>query len=131
MFIDNEYKADETWLDKNGGTFHPGIHYYVGGNSKVYGAALLRMGTGLGGGQTCRRHLPRVADPVPENKGNPLWHRPGLQEFVGIDHTATTVRNTDESVRFYRDLLGLTIACGMFNMGVEQEFLDSLSGARA
>ena len=43
VFIDNKYKAKETWKDKNGGTFHPGIHYNVGGNSKVYGAALLRM----------------------------------------------------------------------------------------
>lgn len=43
VFIENRYKAKETWKDKNGGTFHPGIHYNVGGNSKVYGAALLRM----------------------------------------------------------------------------------------
>jgi choline dehydrogenase-like flavoprotein len=43
VFIDNKYKAKETWRDKDGGTFHPGIHYYVGGNSKVYGAALLRF----------------------------------------------------------------------------------------
>ncbi len=43
VFIDNKYKAKETWYDKDGGMFHPGIHYYVGGNSKVYGAALLRM----------------------------------------------------------------------------------------
>lgn len=43
VFIDSKYKAKETWKDKDGGTFHPGIHYNVGGNSKVYGAALLRM----------------------------------------------------------------------------------------
>lgn len=43
VFIDNKYKAKESWHDKDGGIFHPGIHYYVGGNSKVYGAALLRM----------------------------------------------------------------------------------------
>ena len=43
VFIENRYKAKETWRDKNGDTFHPGIHYNVGGNSKVYGAALLRM----------------------------------------------------------------------------------------
>jgi threonine dehydrogenase-like Zn-dependent dehydrogenase len=41
VFIDNKYKAKETWKDKDGGTFHPGIHYSVGGNSKVYGAVLL------------------------------------------------------------------------------------------
>jgi len=43
IFVENKYKAKESWKDKNGQTFHPGIHYYVGGNSKVYGAALLRM----------------------------------------------------------------------------------------
>lgn len=43
VFIENRYKAKETWHDKDGNTFHPGIHYNVGGNSKVYGAALLRM----------------------------------------------------------------------------------------
>ena len=43
VFIENRYKAKETWYDKSGRTFHPGIHYNVGGNSKVYGAALLRM----------------------------------------------------------------------------------------
>jgi hypothetical protein len=36
VFVDNKYKAKETWKDKDGGTFHPGIHYNVGGNSKVY-----------------------------------------------------------------------------------------------
>ncbi|MDE3221693.1 MAG: GMC family oxidoreductase, partial [Nitrospirota bacterium] len=43
VFIDNKYKAKETWRDKDGGTFHPGIHYNLGGDSKVCGAALLRM----------------------------------------------------------------------------------------
>jgi choline dehydrogenase-like flavoprotein len=43
VFIENRYKAKETWRDKHGNPFHPGIHYNVGGNSKVYGAALLRM----------------------------------------------------------------------------------------
>lgn len=43
VFIENRYKAKETWYDKDGNTFYPGIHYNVGGNSKVYGAALLRM----------------------------------------------------------------------------------------
>lgn len=43
VFTENKYKAKETWKDKNGNAFHPGIHYNVGGNSKVYGAALLRM----------------------------------------------------------------------------------------
>jgi choline dehydrogenase-like flavoprotein len=43
VFTDAQYTAKESWLDKNGRAFHPGIHYYVGGNTKFYGAALLRM----------------------------------------------------------------------------------------
>jgi len=43
VFTEAKYKAHETWLDKDGEKFHPGIHYYVGGNTKVYGAALLRF----------------------------------------------------------------------------------------
>ena len=43
VFIDNKYKAKENWSDREGKSFHPGIHYYVGGNTKVYGAALLRF----------------------------------------------------------------------------------------
>jgi len=43
VFLDGRYKAKETWRDKDGKAFHPGIHYCVGGNTKVYGAALLRL----------------------------------------------------------------------------------------
>jgi choline dehydrogenase-like flavoprotein len=43
VFVDNKYKAKTTWTDKEGHEFHPGIHYCVGGNTKVYGAALLRF----------------------------------------------------------------------------------------
>ncbi|HEX3756721.1 MAG TPA: GMC family oxidoreductase, partial [Rhizomicrobium sp.] len=43
VFVDGAYQAKETWYGKDGREFHPGLHYYVGGNSKVYGAALLRL----------------------------------------------------------------------------------------
>ncbi|WP_158812762.1 GMC oxidoreductase [Methylocapsa sp. S129] len=43
VFVDGAYQADETWYGADGRTFHPGLHYYVGGNSKVFGAALFRM----------------------------------------------------------------------------------------
>ena len=43
VFVDGAYQANETWYGKNGESFHPGLHYYVGGNSKVYGAALFRL----------------------------------------------------------------------------------------
>jgi choline dehydrogenase-like flavoprotein len=43
VFIDARYQAPETWFGADGKAFHPGLHYFVGGNSKVYGAVLLRL----------------------------------------------------------------------------------------
>jgi len=43
VFVEGAYQAKETWYGPDGREFHPGLHYYVGGNSKVYGAALLRL----------------------------------------------------------------------------------------
>jgi choline dehydrogenase-like flavoprotein len=43
VFVENAYQAKETWYDHTGKAFGPGLHYFVGGNSKVYGAALLRL----------------------------------------------------------------------------------------
>ena len=43
VFGDLKYTADETFYDSRDRPFRPELHYYVGGNSKVYGAALLRL----------------------------------------------------------------------------------------
>ena len=43
VFVDARYQAPETWHGSDGKSFHPGLHYFVGGNSKVYGAVLLRL----------------------------------------------------------------------------------------
>jgi choline dehydrogenase-like flavoprotein len=43
VFGDGKYTADETFYDSRDRPFRPELHYYVGGNSKVYGAALLRL----------------------------------------------------------------------------------------
>lgn len=43
VFTEGRYKADETWHDKDDRPFHPGIHYWVGGNTKLYGAVLFRF----------------------------------------------------------------------------------------
>jgi choline dehydrogenase-like flavoprotein len=37
------YKTREKWIDKTGQQFHPGQHYYVGGQTKFYGAILFRL----------------------------------------------------------------------------------------
>jgi choline dehydrogenase-like flavoprotein len=43
VFVANRYVSQESWIDKNGKPFQPGIHYYVGGATKMYGAALYRL----------------------------------------------------------------------------------------
>jgi len=43
VFGRGRYTAEETFRDIDDNTFHPELHYFVGGNSKVYGAALFRL----------------------------------------------------------------------------------------
>ena len=43
VFVDAIYQAPETWYSGKGQSFHPGLHYFVGGNSKVYGSVLFRL----------------------------------------------------------------------------------------
>jgi catechol 2,3-dioxygenase-like lactoylglutathione lyase family enzyme/glycerol uptake facilitator-like aquaporin len=66
----------------------------------------------------------------PPDKGDARWHRPGDRVFLGIDHTAIVVRDTDTSLRFYRDILGLRVAGRSENWGPEQERLNNVPGAR-
>jgi catechol 2,3-dioxygenase-like lactoylglutathione lyase family enzyme len=65
----------------------------------------------------------------PEGKGDPKWHRGSDRLFLGIDHTAITVSDTDTSLKFYRDLLGLRVAGESENYGTEQEHLNNVFGA--
>src|SRR5499427_2328588 len=43
VFVKNRYVPTETWYDKNNKPFQPGLHYWVGGATKLYGAALYRL----------------------------------------------------------------------------------------
>src|SRR5580692_2218485 len=43
VFVKNRYVSSDTWRDKNGKSFQPGVHYFVGGATKMYGAALYRL----------------------------------------------------------------------------------------
>lgn len=43
VVVENRYHTQEAWCDRNEKEFHPSTHYYVGGNTKFYGAALIRM----------------------------------------------------------------------------------------
>jgi choline dehydrogenase-like flavoprotein len=40
---DGHYNTKETWRDKDGKELHPHTNYFVGGNTKFYGAALFRL----------------------------------------------------------------------------------------
>src|SRR5262249_49719178 len=43
VFLRAKYVTDETWKDADGHDFTPEQNYYVGGNTKFYGAALFRL----------------------------------------------------------------------------------------
>src|SRR3954464_11181097 len=43
VFVDNRYVSADTWYDGEGRSFQPQIHYFVGGATKFYGAALYRL----------------------------------------------------------------------------------------
>ena len=43
MFVDNRYVSPDTWYDASGKAFQPSVHYFVGGATKLYGAALYRL----------------------------------------------------------------------------------------
>ena len=43
VFVDNRYVSPDTWYDEQGKAFQPQIHYFVGGATKLYGAALYRL----------------------------------------------------------------------------------------
>jgi choline dehydrogenase-like flavoprotein len=43
VFVDNRYVSPDTWYDGDDRPFQPQIHYFVGGATKLYGAALYRL----------------------------------------------------------------------------------------
>ena len=66
----------------------------------------------------------------PAGKGNFKWHKPSTKLFLGIDHTAIVISDTEASLRFYRDVVGLQVAGESENYGTEQEHLNNVFGAR-
>jgi catechol 2,3-dioxygenase-like lactoylglutathione lyase family enzyme len=68
------------------------------------------------------------------DKGAAKWHksanRTGVSGlFLGIDHTAIVVAHTEDSLKYYRDVLGLKVAGESDNYGPEQERLNNVFGA--
>lgn len=65
----------------------------------------------------------------PPGKGDSKWQGNDDKLFLGIDHTAIVVDDTEESLEFYRDELGMKVAGESLNYGTEQEHLNNVFGA--
>lgn len=65
----------------------------------------------------------------PRGKGQPKWQQNNGRIFLGIDHTAIGISNTDQSLSFYKDQLGIERKGESFNFGSEQEHLNNVEGA--
>lgn len=66
----------------------------------------------------------------PSGKGDPRWQIADGKLFLGIDHTAIAVTDTERSLRFYQGTLGMRVAGASENYGTEQEHLNNVFGAR-
>lgn len=65
----------------------------------------------------------------PPDKGKAEWRRPGTDLFMGADHTAIVVSDTEASLTFYRGRLGFAVAATAHNYGPEQEALSGVKDA--
>jgi catechol 2,3-dioxygenase-like lactoylglutathione lyase family enzyme len=65
----------------------------------------------------------------PAGKGDARWQADD-HLFLGIDHTAIVVSDTERSLAFYRDILGMRVAGTSENHDIEQEHLNGVFGAR-
>lgn len=66
----------------------------------------------------------------PPGKGDPRWQQSPGTLYLGIDHTAIVVADTERALRWYRDGLGLRVVGSSENYGTEQEHLNNVFGAR-
>jgi catechol 2,3-dioxygenase-like lactoylglutathione lyase family enzyme len=66
----------------------------------------------------------------PPGKGDLRWQQTNGRLFLGIDHTAIAVSETERSLKLYRDVLGMKIAGESENYGTEQEHLNNVFGSR-
>ena len=66
----------------------------------------------------------------PPDKGKDKWHQQTDRLFLGIDHSAITIADTDQSLQFYCNLLGMQVDGGSLNQGDTQARLDNLPKAK-
>ena len=65
----------------------------------------------------------------PAGKGQAKWQHNNGKIFLGIDHTAIGVSSTENSHRFYMEMLGIERKGDSWNKGIEQEHLNNVEGA--
>ena len=65
----------------------------------------------------------------PPDKGQDKWHQNSDRLFLGIDHSAIAISNTEQSLQFYCDLLGMQVEGGSLNWRETQARMDNLPGA--
>ena len=75
------------------------------------------------------RHFLEIIS-FPPGKGQARWQTGDDRLFLGIDHTAIVVDDTNAALRFYRDILGLMAVGESENHDLEQERLNNVFGAR-
>lgn len=66
----------------------------------------------------------------PRDKGDIKWHENKEDLFIGIDHTAIGVSDTNRSLEFYNGILGLDILGQGTNYGTEQDEMDGLENTK-
>jgi catechol 2,3-dioxygenase-like lactoylglutathione lyase family enzyme len=66
----------------------------------------------------------------PPDKGQDKWHQPTDKLFLGIDHSAIAIADTEQSLQFYHNLLGMQVEGGSLNEGQTQAHLDGLPEAK-
>jgi len=65
----------------------------------------------------------------PKGKGLPKWQQDNGKIFLGIDHTAIGISNTDSSLQFYANVLGMERKGDSWNKGIEQAHLNFVENA--
>jgi catechol 2,3-dioxygenase-like lactoylglutathione lyase family enzyme len=64
----------------------------------------------------------------PPDKRQDKWHQNQDRLFLGIDHSAITISHSEQSLHFYRDLLGMQVDSCSLNWGATQARMDNLPG---
>ena len=65
----------------------------------------------------------------PKGKGQDKWQQRNGKTFLGIDHTAIGVSNTENSHHFYTELLCIERKGDSWNKGIEQAHLNNVENA--